>query len=69
MRVLYVMGLLLPAIRKKSEEVGERVEAQREKLDELLSETRELRDGVRRAAGPGDVVGAAGGKARGCTGT
>lgn len=62
MRTLWAIGLLVPALRRKQEEVGEIVAAQKEKLDELLSETKGVRDAVRRAASPSDAVGPAGRK-------
>lgn len=72
MRLLYAIGLLLPALRKSRRgEVAQPAGfvAQKEKLEELLLETRGLRDAVRRTTSPGDAVGSAGREAGRCTGT
>lgn len=74
MRFLYAIGLLLPALRRRREDVVEPTESvgfveQKEKLEALLTETRGIRDAVRRTTSSGDALGAAGGEAGRCTGT
>lgn len=67
MRFVWALGLLLiPAIRRKKEEIRYAVEEQKAKLDGLLNEVRELRANARGSASSGNVVGVEGRKEGGC---